>query len=261
MLRKLRPRSAYDVMAALALFLVVTGGTAFAVVAANQVNSASIIDKEVKARDIADRSIGPFKLKLAGVAKENLGPGSVDSSKVGSDALTGANISEGTLAQVPDSAKLGGRTLSELLTTGGGPLGGSCNPTSTTSILCSQVTVSSSITSNFLVVASGSWFGSDQSNVQFADGDSSDGGSCNLARGGGPAGTDIAFGQVTRLGQLDNTHSGVPLADGFGLVGVSGNVPAGATTFKLKCAESNKDFQVQDASIAAVRLDRPPGSH
>jgi hypothetical protein len=33
MLRKLRPRSAYDVMAALALFLVVSGGTTFAVVA------------------------------------------------------------------------------------------------------------------------------------------------------------------------------------------------------------------------------------
>jgi hypothetical protein len=107
MLRKLRPRSAYDVMAALALFLVVTGGTAFAVVAANQVNSASIIDGQVKSQDIANKSIGPFKIKDAGVANSNLGPGSVTSAKVSDgtlstgdlapNAVTGPKVLDGTL--------------------------------------------------------------------------------------------------------------------------------------------------------------------
>src|SRR2546423_8584217 len=103
MLRKLRPRSAYDVMAALALFLVVTGGTAFAVVAANQVNSASIIDGQVKAKDIANGSIGPFKIKNAGVANSNLGPGSVTSAKVADNSLTGTDINSSTLGTVPSA--------------------------------------------------------------------------------------------------------------------------------------------------------------
>src|SRR3954451_18567756 len=41
MLRKLRPRSAYDVMAAIALFIALAGGTAYA---ANTIGSADVID-------------------------------------------------------------------------------------------------------------------------------------------------------------------------------------------------------------------------
>src|SRR5204863_6963101 len=106
MLRKLRPRLTYaNVVATLALFLAVGGGTAFAVVAANQVNSASIIDGQVKARDIANKSIGPFKIKDAGVANANLGPGSVNSGKVADNSLTGVDINESTFDQaVPNSA-------------------------------------------------------------------------------------------------------------------------------------------------------------
>jgi hypothetical protein len=95
MLRKLRPRSAYDVMAALALFLVVTGGTAFAVVAANQVNSQSIINGQVKNAD--------------------LGANSVSSGKVIENTLTGADVKEPSLGQVPSAAnsgKLGGSAAS-----------------------------------------------------------------------------------------------------------------------------------------------------
>jgi len=56
MLTKLRPQSAYDVMAALALFLVVAGGTAYA---ANTVFSSDIVDGEVRNPDLADAPSGP----------------------------------------------------------------------------------------------------------------------------------------------------------------------------------------------------------
>jgi hypothetical protein len=55
MLAQLRPRSAYDVMAALALFLVIAGGTAYA---ANTVFSSDIVDGEVK---VADLGTGPTR--------------------------------------------------------------------------------------------------------------------------------------------------------------------------------------------------------
>jgi hypothetical protein len=116
MLRKLRPRSAYDVIALLALFIAVGGGTAFAVVAANQVNSASIIDKQVKARDLADHSIGPFKIKTGGVANANLGPGSVDSGKVSNESLTGTDVNESTLSGIGTGAVFGGNTDNPSLT-------------------------------------------------------------------------------------------------------------------------------------------------
>jgi hypothetical protein len=75
MLSKLRPHSAYDVMAALALFLVVTGGTAFAVVSANQVNSASIIDHEVKKPDLASNSVVTVKVQDGSLLRQDFKPG------------------------------------------------------------------------------------------------------------------------------------------------------------------------------------------
>ena len=51
---KFRPRSAYDVMAALALFLVIAGGSAYA---ANTVFSTDIVDGQVKAQDIGAAAV------------------------------------------------------------------------------------------------------------------------------------------------------------------------------------------------------------
>jgi hypothetical protein len=50
MFGKLRPRSAYDVMAALALFVALSTGGAYA---ANTVFSTDIVDGEVKTPDLA----------------------------------------------------------------------------------------------------------------------------------------------------------------------------------------------------------------
>jgi hypothetical protein len=99
MFANLRPRSAYDVMAALALFLVVTGGTAFAVVAANQVNSASIVDGEVKNPDLDNDSVGPLKVK--------------------DNSLGGADVDESSLAKVPSADTVDGFNGAELHESGG----------------------------------------------------------------------------------------------------------------------------------------------
>ena len=114
MLRKLRPRSAYDVMAALALFLVVAGGSAYAVVAANQVNSNSIIDLQVKNRDLATNSVGTGKIKPRGVKNSDLGTNSVSSEKVGADALNGGDVDESSFVGV-NASQLGGVASGEFL--------------------------------------------------------------------------------------------------------------------------------------------------
>jgi hypothetical protein len=88
-------------MAALALFLVVSGGTAFAVVAANQVNSASIIDGQVKNQDLAANSVTTGK-----VLNESL-----TGFDLADNSLTGKQIIEGQLSTVPRAAR--GGTLFE----------------------------------------------------------------------------------------------------------------------------------------------------
>ena len=103
MLRRLYPRSAYDVMAALALFLVVTGGTAFAVVAANQVNSQSIVNGQVKNVDLAANAVRTRKIQ----------DGQVLSADVANNTLTGGDINESTLLGV-NAAAVGGVTESRI---------------------------------------------------------------------------------------------------------------------------------------------------
>jgi hypothetical protein len=104
MLDQLRSRLTYaNVVATLALFLAVGGGTAFAVVAANQVDSNSIINGQVKKPDIGANSVGTGKV--------------IDNS------LKGADIDEATLVQVGAGAVFGGDTNKSTILPGGARFG------------------------------------------------------------------------------------------------------------------------------------------
>jgi hypothetical protein len=115
MLAKLRPRSAYDVMAALALFLVIAGGTAYA---ANTVFSADIVDGEVKVADLATGAVSTPKLKPAAVTTDKLAGGAVTTDKVRDNSLGGRDVLDNSLKGVDIDES----TLSSI--GGGGPAGG-----------------------------------------------------------------------------------------------------------------------------------------
>jgi hypothetical protein len=91
-------RSYANVMSTLAVFLVVAGGSAFAAstFTANSINSKTVKDNSLKSKDLKD-------------GKAVSGLDVVDNS------LTGDDIDESTLAQVPDSAKLGGKDATSFL--------------------------------------------------------------------------------------------------------------------------------------------------
>ncbi len=105
MLRKLRPRSVYDVCAAMALF-VALGGTAYAV---NTVGSTDIIDGQVKSVDIGNNEIQSGDVKDNSIntfdVHSFLGVDVVDNT------LTGADINESTLnlPQTPTTATFAGQ--------------------------------------------------------------------------------------------------------------------------------------------------------
>ncbi len=97
MLRRLRPRSIYDVMAAIACFGVLAGGTAYA---ANTIGTGDIIDNQVTSADVRDDNLG-----FGGLAAQDLGPGSVRSSEVANGTLNDEDISQGSFVNFLASIK------------------------------------------------------------------------------------------------------------------------------------------------------------
>jgi hypothetical protein len=114
-LAKLRPRSAYDVIALLALFVAVSTGGAYA---ANTVFSTDIVDGEVKTPDLAQGAVSTPKLKDGAVATDKLAGGAVATDKVLDNTLLGRDVRDNTLK----GADIDESTLTNI--GGGGPAGG-----------------------------------------------------------------------------------------------------------------------------------------
>jgi hypothetical protein len=115
MLAKLRPRSAYDVMAALALFLALTTASAYA---ANTIFSSDIVDGEVKTPDLANEAVSGPKLKPGAVGTDRLAGGAVTTDKVKDNNLGGRDVLDNSLK----GADIDESTLTNI--GGGGPAGG-----------------------------------------------------------------------------------------------------------------------------------------
>jgi len=111
MLRKLRPRSVYDVLAAIAFVIALAGGTAYA---ANTVRTGDIVDNEVFTTDVRDDTLG-----FGGLTHPDLGPGSVRSSEVAQRSLVPTDIAVGGVdsSNIADqnviSADVGDGTLND----------------------------------------------------------------------------------------------------------------------------------------------------
>jgi hypothetical protein len=89
MLRRLRPRSIYDVMAAIACFGVLLGGTAYA---ANTIGTGDIIDNQVTTADVRDDNLG-----FGGLVSQDLAAGSVRASEIADGQVFGIDVANGAL--------------------------------------------------------------------------------------------------------------------------------------------------------------------
>jgi hypothetical protein len=99
MLSKLRPRSIYDVMAAIACFVALGTGTAYA---ANTVRTGDIVDNEVFTTDVRDDHLG-----YGGLTHPDLGPGSVRASEISDGTLNDEDIAPPGGAFVHFEANIG----------------------------------------------------------------------------------------------------------------------------------------------------------
>jgi hypothetical protein len=117
MLKKLRPRSAYDVMAVIALFVAVSTGGAYA---ANTVFSTDIVDGQVKTVDLGDAAVVERKLINGAVTSDKfrddnlterkLADGAVTSDKFRDNNLRSRDVLDNTLtgADIDERTLLGG---------------------------------------------------------------------------------------------------------------------------------------------------------
>jgi hypothetical protein len=98
---------------ALALFLVLTGGTAYALDGTNTVFTDDIVNDQVKSADVRNDNLAE-----GGLAALDLREGSVRGPEVLDDSLSGADVNESSFGVVPeashatDSDRLGGRAAS-----------------------------------------------------------------------------------------------------------------------------------------------------
>jgi hypothetical protein len=56
------------------------------------------------------------------------------------------------------------------------------------------------------------------------------------------------------MGQTDDTHDDFERAAPFTIHTTIEDVPAGSSTFRLRCDENNGEFQVEHAVVSVLRL-------
>jgi hypothetical protein len=163
-----------------------------------------------------------------------------DNANAAANAQTAATAAEATHAANADSAtdakELGGVPFLQVNMAGRNS-SSSCDPDITDLFppACASVTLTLPKTSHVLVLASGSWYGSNSS------------GACRAERDG-------AIGQSVRLGQAGTSHATAANGAGWSLTHLFLSVPAGPAKFDVVCTEASGDFKVSGPQIVAVRL-------
>jgi hypothetical protein len=228
MLAKLRPRSVYDVMAALALFLVVAGGSAYA---ANTVFSADIVDGEVKAPDLAGAAVNNSKLA----------PNSVAAGKVVDNSLGGSDINESSLNL--------SSFFAATATTGG------CTADSHVLTDCAAAFVTLPRPGRLLVNVTGEWhtFALDDTSGPGSDTDDATRvrGRCRLSVDGTQAGSSQANGERQQAGVAANHPEGGTMA----LTALSEVVPASTHRVAVSCTEEDGDMDWSQMNLTAALVD------
>jgi hypothetical protein len=113
-MRRIRQHLSYaNVMATIAVFLVLSGGTAVALSGSNTVFTDDIVDNEVRSADVRNDA-----LTGGGLTAADLRPNSVGTSEVATDSLNGGDINESSVGIVPNADKLDGFDSSQFLDSG-----------------------------------------------------------------------------------------------------------------------------------------------
>jgi hypothetical protein len=129
---KLRTHIRSNIIGYVALFFALSTGSAVALSGSNTVFTDDITDNQVYSADVRNDT-----LSGGGLAAADLKPGSVGTSEVVNNSLTGADVSEPSLGQVPSASNadtLDGVDSTGFLSTAGGQVVGDLGVDGTVSI-------------------------------------------------------------------------------------------------------------------------------
>jgi hypothetical protein len=243
-------------MATVAVFIAL-GGTGYAI---SKINGKSIKKHTIAANRLKADTLGgtevdearlgevPAAGRAASAARADTAAtaDTAASATTAERADTAAKADTATVASIAQAAgtagSLGGFTAEQLRTSSSTGIGGICaNPVAATS--CGSTTVNFAVTSDAFVVASGAWYGTDS-------GDNDEAGECFITRD--PSTSPSSVRQ--EMGQTDDTHDDFERASAFTLHATIENIPAGSSTFRLRCDENDADFHVEHAVVSVVRL-------
>jgi hypothetical protein len=206
-------------MSSIAVFLVIGGATAFAALGKN--------------------TVGPKQLKKNAVTTAKIKNEAITTSKLRNDAATGDKVNESTLGQVPSAANantVGGLTPEKFSVAGSGYKATVCDPTSTTFIVCTSVSLDLPHAGQVVLVGAGG----QNSFAGIAEG------TCEFSVNGVASATpSVDPGEAAS----DNTFSSAQ--NGFALTSVTGALSAGTHTFALVCNERVGDAEFHDTTISA----------
>ncbi|MGI9019260.1 MAG: hypothetical protein ACR2G3_00935 [Solirubrobacterales bacterium] len=219
----------------LATFLVLTGGTAYALEGQNTVNSGDIIDDQVRSIDVRDDT-----LVGGGLARQDLAPDSVAASEVVNGSLTGTDVLNDSLTGADVSGLTGSDINESTLATldGHDSYDANCDPGNETFIVCDEI----AFTLGRPMEVSVSW-----AYAMGTDGDVNANGECRTTLDGN-AKSDTIW--LSSEDDSDFSHGGVPVVDVM-------NLTAGNHTVGFECREhqpDGKDLVIRDLTISAVEL-------
>jgi hypothetical protein len=234
----------------LALF-VALGGTAWAagpLAPRNSVNSAAIVNGQVKRADLAasavnsakvsQNAIGTSKVLDNSLLAQDLAPNAIDSSRVADNSLTGADINESTLGQVP-SALLAGLGRS-------GVQGGStCDPENATGFsTCASVSLTLSGTARVILLA--------RVTAEVEIGADSGNGLCRLVSS---RATTLDSATIRAVKVVEGSDVNRPVTGATPLLAVTPPLGQGPVSFSVECNQLPLGAIVyRGATIAAVAL-------
>ena len=214
---RLRPSPAL-VIALIALF-VSLGGTAAALSGSNTVFSDDITDNQVYSADVRNDT-----LATGGLGAIDLRPGSVGTSEAANNSLTGTDINESSLGEVP-SATLGGL---------GGQSNefGLCDPESTSLSSCAFTSFDLPAPSRVLIIG--------QIRAEPDTGGGNGGGNCGV---GSPSASST-IPVFVNGGQTDV----------IAISGVTGVMGPGPVSFEMICNESASGIRYFNGRLSFVAL-------
>lgn len=108
-----------NVIATMALFVALGGGAYAVSVGKNSIGSKEIKNGEVKGKDIKNGQVKSSDLKNEGIKSGDLKAGSVGTDAVGDDSLTGSDVVESSLGEVPAATVAGSAGKADSAATAG----------------------------------------------------------------------------------------------------------------------------------------------